>query len=115
MKLSLYTAIFILVTFGCFSTCNAMDSKYYESHCKTCETDSVYKEGLCMGCYNEKYNYDAICAYCETDILNTDHYYKGVCNDCARIDSPENFCTVCGSYTNSPASLVNGKCASCNQ
>lgn len=80
MKISLYTALFIMIVFGSFSACNAMDNKYYETHCRQCEISYVYKEGLCMGCYDEKYNYDAICFYCEADILNTEHSYWGVCD-----------------------------------
>lgn len=83
MKISLYTAIFVLIVFISFSSCQAMDARFYENHCKRCETSSVYKEGLCMGCYDEKYNYDALCSYCEADILKTEHRYPGVCDSCA--------------------------------
>lgn len=113
MKISLYTALFILIVFGSFSACNAWDNEYYETHCKQCETQNIYKDGLCMGCYDEKYNYDALCAYCETDILNTDHYFQGICNNCAKIDSPENFCSSCGAFSDSPSSFVNHLCANC--
>lgn len=84
--------------------------------CSNCETEDVFMEDLCTWCLQEKYDYDVWCAICgEEFILHTDHYFKGYCNDCAKIDWPEHFCSDCGAYTDTPESFVSNKCARCNQ
>ena len=84
--------------------------------CTNCEVEDAYMENLCTYCLQEKYDYDVWCCLCgEEFILHTDHYFKGYCNDCAKIDWAEHFCSVCGAYTDTPQSLVNNKCARCNK
>lgn len=112
--LSLLVYVFSLISSGCQQGLSSLIGE--APYCSQCETEDAYMEGLCSWCLQDKYDYDVWCCVCgEEFILHTEHYFKGYCNSCAKIDWAEYFCSQCGSYTDNPNSLVNNKCAKCNQ
>ena len=111
--LSIIVGAFSFITSGCQQGLSVILNE--TPLCSECEIEDAYMEGLCSWCLQDKYDYDVWCCICgEEFILHTDHYFKGYCNECAKLDWPEHFCSDCGAYTDTPSSLVRGKCARCN-